>query len=60
MALKGNSRGQMVKAVAYIRTSSEANVGADRDSEKRQRQAIAAFARRSRHELVGEFYDAQW
>jgi DNA invertase Pin-like site-specific DNA recombinase len=50
----------MVKAVAYIRTSSEANVGADRDSEKRQRQAIAAFARRSRHELVGEFYDAQW
>ena len=26
------------KAVAYLRTSSAANVGADKDSEKRQRQ----------------------
>jgi hypothetical protein len=35
-----------------------ANVGADKDSGKRQRQAIAAFAKRSGHELVGEFNDA--
>ena len=33
------------KAVAYLRTSSAANVGADKDSEKRQRQAIAAYAK---------------
>ena len=35
-----------------------ANVGADKDSDKRQRQAIAAFAKRSGLELVGEFTDA--
>ena len=33
------------KAVAYLRTSSAANVGADKDSEKRQRQAVAAYAK---------------
>ena len=46
------------RRVAYIRTSSVANVGADKDSDKRQRQAIAAFAKRSGLELVGEFTDA--
>jgi hypothetical protein len=54
MALKGNSRGFLAKAVADIRTSSAANVGADKDSDKRQRQAIAAFAQRSGLEPVGE------
>ena len=34
-------------AVAYLRTSSAANVGPDKDSDKRQRTAIAAFARRA-------------
>ena len=42
------------KAIAYLRTSSAANVGADKDSERRQRAAIAAFApdrrqQRARH-----------
>jgi hypothetical protein len=32
------------KAVAYLRTSSAANVGTDKDSDKRQRRAIAAYA----------------
>jgi hypothetical protein len=32
-------------AVAYLRTSSAANVGAGKDSEKRQRKAIADYAR---------------
>ena len=41
-------RNGRTKAVAYLRTSSAANVGADKDSEKRQRAAIAAFARRAR------------
>jgi hypothetical protein len=33
-------------ALAYLRTSSAANVGTDKDSEKRQRQSVEAFARR--------------
>src|SRR6266478_2764225 len=52
------SRGLRTKAVAYIRTSSAANVGAEKDSDKRQRHAITAFAKRSGLELVGEFTDA--
>jgi DNA invertase Pin-like site-specific DNA recombinase len=47
-----------VPAIAYLRTSSAANVGADKDSDRRQREAIAAFASRAGYELVGEFYDA--
>ena len=45
------------KAVAYLRTSSRANVGPDKDSDKRQRAAIAAYAKASGFEIVGEFYD---
>ena len=45
-------------AVAYLRTSSAAGVGADKDSDKRQRQAIEAFARRGGFHIIGEFYDA--
>lgn len=47
-----------IEAVAYIRTSSAANVGVDKDSDRRQRIAIEGFARRGRFELVGEFNDA--
>jgi DNA invertase Pin-like site-specific DNA recombinase len=46
------------EAVAYLRTSSAANVGADKDSDQRQRAAIAAFARGRRYDLVDEFNDA--
>src|SRR4051812_39868182 len=45
-------------AVAYFRTSSAANVGADKDSERRQREAVEAYARASRLTVVKEFYDA--
>src|SRR6476619_2830675 len=45
-------------AVAYLRTSSAANVGADKDSDKRQRAAIEAFANRAGFVLVSEYYDA--
>lgn len=45
------------KAVAYLRTSSAANVGADKDSAKRQREAIARFAKAHGYELVAEFND---
>jgi DNA invertase Pin-like site-specific DNA recombinase len=47
-----------VKALAYFRTSSASNVGADKDSEKRQREAVTSFARQNGYEIVGEFYDA--
>jgi DNA invertase Pin-like site-specific DNA recombinase len=43
--------------VAYMRTSSATNVGADKDSEKRQRAAIEAFAKRAELEIVEWFYD---
>jgi DNA invertase Pin-like site-specific DNA recombinase len=39
-------------AVAYLRTSSAANVGADKDSEKRQRVAIATYAKQARFEIA--------
>ena len=45
-------------AVAYLRTSSAANAGADKDSDKRQRAAIEAYAKRAGFTLVGEYYDA--
>jgi DNA invertase Pin-like site-specific DNA recombinase len=47
-----------ILAVAYLRTSSAASVGEDKDSAPRQREAIEAFARRAGYALVGEFYDA--
>lgn len=43
-------------ALAYLRTSSAANVGGD--SDVRQRTAIATYARAHGIEIVGEFYDA--
>jgi len=52
------SKAKRIEAVAYIRTSSAANVGADKDSDKRQRAAIEGFAKRAGFALVGEFTDA--
>jgi DNA invertase Pin-like site-specific DNA recombinase len=49
---------ERTKAIAYLRTSSAANVGADKDSDKRQRASIQAFARANGYEIVDEFYDA--
>jgi len=48
-----------VPAIAYLRTSSAANVGGDKDSDKRQRRAIEAFAKRGGYEIAeGDwFYD---
>src|SRR4030088_36116 len=51
-------KGKQVEAVAYIRTSSAANVGADKDSDKRQRAAIEGVAKRAGFALVGGFNDA--
>jgi len=45
-------------AVAYYRTSSAANVGADKDSLARQEIAVRAFAASAGFHIVHEYYDA--
>src|ERR1700759_531866 len=45
-------------AVGYLRTSSATNVGDNKDSEKRQRAAILAGAKRLRCDIVDWFSDA--
>jgi hypothetical protein len=47
-----------LKAVAYMRTSSATNVGADKDSERRQRAAALA-ARDQRAELAARGFVAE-
>ena len=44
-------------AVAYLRTSSAANTGADKDSGRRQRAAIDAFARSAGFAILDSYYD---
>jgi DNA invertase Pin-like site-specific DNA recombinase len=51
------TRKKATPAIAYLRTSSAANVGADKDSDKRQRAAIEAFANRAGFAIVAEFND---
>ena len=46
-----------IAAVAYFRTSSAANVGADKDSQRRQAEAVEAYAK-GRQVIVSSFYDA--
>jgi DNA invertase Pin-like site-specific DNA recombinase len=46
------------EAFAYLRTSSSTNVGADKDSDKRQRAAIEAFAKSAGFIIVDWIYDA--
>jgi DNA invertase Pin-like site-specific DNA recombinase len=48
-----------IKALAYLRTSSAANVGEDKGSDKRQMTAIEAFARSHGYVIVlPPYYDA--
>ena len=44
-------------AVAYLRTSSATNVGADKDSVRRQQEAVEAYAA-GRYQIAATFYDA--
>lgn len=48
----------MKTAIAYYRTSSAANVGPDKDSERRQREAVTDYAAASGLTVVAEFFDA--
>jgi DNA invertase Pin-like site-specific DNA recombinase len=45
------------KAVAYLRTSSATNVGEDKDSQKRQMDAIRAYAKRAGYSIELPPYD---
>jgi DNA invertase Pin-like site-specific DNA recombinase len=58
-ALEGNamSRKELIKAVAYFRTSSETNVGQDKDSLKRQREAVTKFANAAGYQIIAEYSD---
>jgi DNA invertase Pin-like site-specific DNA recombinase len=55
--LNSHSSQSELRAVAYMRTSSATNVGADKDSEKRQRAAIESYAKRAGVSVVDWFYD---
>jgi DNA invertase Pin-like site-specific DNA recombinase len=48
---------QLVRAFAYLRTSSASNIGEDKDSGRRQLQAIETYAKRAGVELVGTYND---
>jgi len=52
------SQDTQIEAIGYLRTSSAANVGADKDSDKRQRAAIEGFAAAHSYSVVAWFYDA--
>ncbi|PTM96493.1 DNA invertase Pin-like site-specific DNA recombinase [Mycoplana dimorpha] len=49
---------EWIKAVAYLRTSSSTNVGQDKDSERRQLEAIEAYAKTVGYEIIDSYYDA--
>ena len=50
-------RKKLTPALAYMRTSSAANVGQGKDSETRQRAAIETFAKQAKYEVIAWYYD---
>ena len=48
---------ELVKAIAYFRTSSDTNVGTDKDSTERQRQAVVTYAKAAGYEIIAEYSD---
>ena len=48
----------MTRALACYRTSSTTNVGGSGDSLHRQQEAVQAYAKAARFDIVNEFYDA--
>jgi hypothetical protein len=51
------SHKELIKAVAYFRTSSMTNVGDAKDTLKRQREAVAAFAKAAGYDVIAEYSD---
>jgi DNA invertase Pin-like site-specific DNA recombinase len=50
-------KAKSVPAIGYMRTSSAANVGTDKDSEVRQRAAIEGYAKAAGMDIVDWYYD---
>jgi DNA invertase Pin-like site-specific DNA recombinase len=50
-------RKDLTKAIAYFRTSSETNVGADKDTLKRQREAVTKYAAAAGYAIIAEYSD---
>ena len=50
-------RNDLTKAIAYFRTSSETNVGADKDTQKRQREAVTKYAKGAGYQIIAEYSD---
>lgn len=48
---------QRKEAIGYLRTSSATNVGAEKDSDKRQRAAIQSYAKSAGYTIIDWFYD---
>ncbi len=55
---KSSGERVMIQALAYMRTSSAANVGDNKDSAQRQRLAISQYAEANGYQIVKEYYDA--
>jgi DNA invertase Pin-like site-specific DNA recombinase len=51
------ARNELIKAIAYFRTSSGTNVGEDKDTLKRQREAVTKYAKAAGHEIIAEYSD---
>jgi DNA invertase Pin-like site-specific DNA recombinase len=51
------ARNELVKCIAYFRTSSETNVGADKDTLKRQREAVTKYASVGGYQIIAEYTD---
>jgi hypothetical protein len=51
--MSGKGKRKKIEAVGYMRTSSVSNVGADKDSEQRQRTGIEAYAKRAGSSSTG-------
>lgn len=47
----------LTKAIAYFRTSSDTNVGADKDSQRRQRDAVTRYAKKAGFDIIAEYAD---
>ena len=56
--MKKTSKKNPLKVVAYLRTSSQSNVGKEKDSDKRQLRTIKSFCKNNKMEVVSNFYDA--
>ena len=56
--MKKNTLKNPLKCVAYARTSSQTNVGKDKDSDKRQLRIIKSYCKNNKMEIAKSFYDA--